>query len=117
MIEILLAEGLDTVIAGFSEYRPCWCKREGEYVRIDDPVPLRSQREAVHIGLSSLGCVTYPEFIRRGSRLGDVVGLYEIRDPIAALEIRDDEDLKLMETLQHILPQWRAMLKTRRADS
>jgi glycosyltransferase involved in cell wall biosynthesis len=53
----------------------------------------RSEREPLHIGLISLGCATYPEIIRRGSRLGERVGLFEIKDPISTIEIRNQDDM------------------------
>jgi N-acylneuraminate cytidylyltransferase len=111
LIERLLLDDFDTVIAGFSEYRPCWCHAEGELVRLDAHEQVRRDRDPVIIGLLSLGCATYPDVIRRGSRLGERIGVYEVRDPIAAIEIRDPADLKLMETLQHVVPQWRSMLR------
>lgn len=114
IIDQLLEQGLDTVIAGFPEYRPCWFKKEDDLVRVDDYTRMRRQREHLHIGLLSLGCVTYPEFIRKGTRLGEKIGIYVIKDPIATIEIRDREDLKLMEIVQHILPRWRDLNKQER---
>lgn len=111
LIEKLIDGDFDTVIAGFSEYRPCWHQAADGFVRIDDRHKTRDQRDPVLIGLLSLGCATYPDVVRQGSRLGRRVGVYEIHDPIAAIEIRDAADLKLMETLQHVLPQWRTMLR------
>ncbi len=101
----LFDQGLDTVITGFHEYRPCWIKKKGDFLRIDDHAKLRGEREALHIGLLSLGCVTYPEFIRKGTRLGEKIGIYEIKDPIAAIEIRRPKDLVFMEKLKQFLPQ------------
>lgn len=105
LIDQLLEQGLDTVITGFSEYRPCWFKKEDSLVRVDDFTRMRQQREPLHIGLLSLGCVTYPEFIRKGTRLGEKIGICEIKDPIATIEIRDCKDLKLVEMMQQVLPQ------------
>jgi CMP-N-acetylneuraminic acid synthetase len=93
LIQQLLEEGTDTIIAGYPEYRPCWIKREREFSRVDDFDTLRDQREPVHIGLPSLGCVTYPEVIRGGSRLGKKLSIYEIRDLFATFEVRSAEDL------------------------
>ena len=107
LIDQLLGKGLDTVIPGFPEYRPCWFKQEDGFARMDDYSKIRSQRPPFHIGLPSLGCVTYPEFIRRGTRLGKKIGIYEIKDRIATIEIRDREDLNLVKTLQPFLRRWK----------
>lgn len=111
LVERLLTEDVDTVIPGFSEYRPCWHGSGHAFERIDEHEKIRAQRDPVIIGLPSLGCATRPEVIEQGTRLGRRVGIIEIHDPIAAIEIRDPADLKLMETLQHIVPQWRRMLR------
>jgi CMP-N-acetylneuraminic acid synthetase len=105
LIMKLLEEGLDTVIAGFSDYRPCWIKNGGQLTRVDDHSTNREHREPVHIGLPSLGCITYPEFVRKGSRLGSEIGIYEIPDPIQRIEIRSNEDLRLMKILHEVVPK------------
>ena len=97
LIRALLGSGLDTVVAGFREYRPCWIRREQSFVRIDQHGVKRDQREPLHVGLPSLGCVTYPEFIRAGTRFGPKVGVVEIEDPLAAIEVRSPEYLGLLE--------------------
>ncbi len=99
VVRKLVEEGLDTVIAGFPEYRPCWKRAENGLLRLDDFSIGRSEREPLHVGLPSLGCATYPEFIRRGTRLGERVGILEIHDPIAAIEIREAADLVVMQAL------------------
>ncbi len=97
LIERLIEEGLDTVIAGIPEYRPCWINKDNTFERVDDCTHLRDERKPILIGLPSLGCVTFPEYIRRASRLGKNVGIYEISDPRASLEIRTINDYKLLK--------------------
>ncbi len=97
LIEQLLERGLDTLMPGFSESRIGWWKKDNNFVRIDDFSTLRSKREPLHIGVISLGCATYPEIIRKGSRLGRKVGIFEIEDPISTIEIRNMEDLKALK--------------------
>jgi len=52
----------------------------------------------VHIGVPGLACATYPEFIRQGTRTGGRLGIYEIDDPLAGIEVRSPEHLEALET-------------------
>lgn len=102
VIEQLLSQGLDTVIAGFAERRPCWLKEQREIVQLTEYTKHRNEREPLHVGLTSLACATYPEFVRQGKRLGAKLGIYEIHDPIAAIEVRDTKTLQLLERWRNI---------------
>lgn len=97
LIEKILKQGLDTVIAGVPEYRPCWIKREQELVRVDDFYHLRDDREPILVGLPSLGCVTYPEYVRKGSRLGSKIGIFEVNDPRASIEMRTNDEYRILK--------------------
>ncbi len=93
LIEQLIEQGLDTLIPGFAEKRLGWWEKDKNFIRVDNFSTHRSEREPLHIGLISLGCATYPEIIRKGSRLGKRVGLFEIKDPISTIEIRNQDDM------------------------
>jgi hypothetical protein len=56
-------------------------------------------KRPILVGLKGLGCVTHPEFLRQGRLLGDVVGLLQIEDPYAALEVRSERDAGLLSRL------------------
>jgi hypothetical protein len=56
----------------------------------------------VHIGLFSLGTVMYPPILRNGNRLAGDLGLYEVQNPLAAIEIRTREDLKYWEQIREL---------------
>ena len=99
LVDQLLRQGLDTVIAGIPESRPCWMRRpDGQLAPLMDYDVPRSRREPVHVALPSLGCATYPQFVRGGRRLGDRIGIFELHDPLADLEIRTAEDLRRIES-------------------
>lgn len=102
LVSTLLEKGLDTVMAGFPEYRPVWAKQQEDLIRMDDPATRRDAREPLLVGLPSLGCATYPECIRQGSRLGERVGIFEISDPLCGLEIRSRENLKMYERIKDV---------------
>ncbi len=108
LIERLMEFGLDTAIAVQSEHRPYWPKDAEGLVLAEEYAQARPERTPLYIGLLSLGCVTYAEFIRLGSRLGKRIGIYEVDDPFAAIEIRNAKDLALLNLLNDAVPKWRA---------
>ena len=77
MIETLIDRGYDSIIA--SKYEPGWLWKEKDkyFQRIDSGDKPRDLKEKFLVGLHGLGCVTYPEFIRKGSILGGNIGLSE----------------------------------------
>jgi hypothetical protein len=93
VIEHLVRVGGDSVIAGLSEYRPCWRNTDNGYGLISDTSDSRDHRDPIHVGLPSLVCAAHPSTIRQGSRLAGEVGIYEIQDPLAGIEVRHPSDL------------------------
>lgn len=102
LVEKLLSNGHDTVVASLPEYRPTWVEEEGNLTRINADTQFRADRRALQTGLVSLGCVTYPKFLREGRRLGDDVGIYEIDNPITGIEIRERDDLEIWKGLREV---------------
>ena len=102
MITQLIKEGNDTVVATYPEYRPCWIKTDGELNRVNEDSTFRFEREPIQIGLPSLGCVTYPRYLRDAKRIGGDIGTYEIDDPLATIEIRQRDDLSDWERLRNV---------------
>ena len=91
MILHLLEDGYDSVIAARRESGWLWHENhDGRYDRVDSGDIPRKFKEKSLIGLHGLGCVTYPEFIRNEQMLGNKIGLYEIEQPLAGIEFRDD---------------------------
>lgn len=91
MILHLLKDGYDSVIAARSESGWLWHeKSEGNFERIDSGDIPRKFKEKSLIGLQGLGCVTYPEYIRKGQVLGNNIGLYKINHPLAGFEVRSE---------------------------
>ena len=93
LVTMLLRNGFDSVLAGIAEYRPVWVEEEACFRRMDAFQTPRAQRRPLLVGLQSLGCVTYPDILRRGSRIGLRVGILTVTDPLAAIEIRNPDDL------------------------
>lgn len=80
--------GVDTVIAGHAEFRPCWSKDPTGFQRLDSYLRHRHERDPLHVGLPALGCVSLPHVIRDGSRFGLQTGIVELEDPLATIEVR-----------------------------
>lgn len=97
MIEEQTNNGFDTVITAIKEVRPCWIVERSEVKNLIQYSKHKEDRNPVHIGLVGLGCVTYPEFIRKGSRIGEKVGLYEFNDPMSLIEITDSESFSITQ--------------------
>ena len=98
MIEKLLNEGFDTVIAARKEFRVVWKDNTDEvFTRIDSGDKPRKFKESMMIGYPGLGCLTYPEFVRNGKLLGNKIGLFEVENQISFFEVRSSDSIKLAE--------------------
>ena len=102
-VEKALNTGLDCVVAGVPEYRPCWYLEDGEYRRIDDFLHRRAEREPVHVGLPALCTVLTPQLLRQGERLARPAGIVELHDPLALVEIRSTKDFLKFQSLVHLV--------------
>ena len=103
MIVQLAQSGLDSVIAAKRENKAIWKEREQQIVQLDEGLTPRQFKEPTYVELRGIGCVTHPEFIRQGSLLGQRIGIYEVGNPYAPIEVRDDKELKMAS---HLLNEW-----------
>ena len=99
MILQLVRNGLDSIIAAKKENKALWAEKKGEVVQIEEGLTPRKFKKATFVELRGVGCITHPEFLRRGSLLGNKIGLYEINDPYSQLEVRDSIDFEIAEIL------------------
>lgn len=95
MILQLAENGFDSVVAARKENKAIWKEREGKIVQIEEGLTPRQFKEPSFIELRGVGCITYPEFLRKGSFLGHKIGIYEIDNPYSHQEVRSEEDLKM----------------------
>ncbi len=101
MISNLLLNGYDTLIAGKEEPGWMWKKTQNGYFnRIDVGDVPRNFKESSFIGLHGICCITYPEFIRKNSLLGEKIGIFKIDNPLVGFEIRDK---KIADIAQPVL--------------
>lgn len=95
LIVELLRGGYNSVLPGYTEYNYCWIQDETSYRRVDSGDIPRRIKSPVLVGLKGLGCVTYPEFLRRGRLVGDKVGLVRIYESFPLVEVRSPRDYEL----------------------
>jgi len=97
-----LSEGVDSAIAGYEEFRPCWykSKENPNFSRLDDFMIPMKDREPIQVGLPGLGCATFSEVIRQGRLIGERVGVYESNNPLSSFEVRTKNDLELFNKLK-----------------
>lgn len=91
--------GYDTVIPARTEFNSCWMEEEGRYRRVDSGYIARQFKVPFYTGLKGLCCVCSPSTIRAGQLFGENVGLYKTEDAIATLEVRNESELLLAETI------------------
>jgi GT2 family glycosyltransferase len=85
--------GCETMVAGIPEFRPCWVREGGDFHRIDQFLKQRKERDPVHVALPALGCVSLPAAIRAIGRFGERTTIFELNDPLAAIEVRSKDTL------------------------
>lgn len=100
MIREFFAGGYDSLLPVRAEYNYCWLAEEQGYRRVDGGDNPRHLRSPVFTGLKGIGCVVYPEVLRKGRLIGENVGLIQIKDPFAVVEVRSLEDYKLFKLAQ-----------------
>jgi hypothetical protein len=98
VIERLLANGFDTVVAGVPEYRTCWIREEDGYRALTKIEASRSEREPLHLSIPGLASATFPQYLREGNRAGGRVGIFEVQDPLAGVEIRTQAELAAIKS-------------------
>ena len=101
MIQQMLDNGLDTIVAGRPEGRHVWSNVDGKILFDDDPVSVPRQfrdRSSV-IGLTGLALVTHPNFLRTGDLFGPKTGVFEVEHPLSAIEIRNNMTRSFLESM------------------
>lgn len=94
VVEMLVSGDFDSVIAGVPEYRVCWKKGKSGFTALTDFSRHRSERSPLHVGLPGLACAVYPPIVEKGLRYGEKLGIYEIDDPFASIEVRTPHQLE-----------------------
>ncbi len=99
MISKILSEGLDSVIISKNENNWLWSEKNENFYRIDKGDIPRKFKEKSMIGYHGIGCITYPEFVRKGRLLGEKIGLLESLNPLSFFEIRSNFPKKFLKKM------------------
>ncbi len=99
MIAELVENGLDSVVASYAENKAIWKEDDGRIVQVVEGTTPRQFKEPTFIELKGVGCVTHPEHIRQGRLLGEKIGMYEVKEPYARIEVRASEDFDTASTM------------------
>ncbi|MBT3659351.1 MAG: glycosyltransferase [Rhodospirillaceae bacterium] len=93
MIRRMTNEGLESVVAARPEQRHIWLKDGEDITDVGDGfMPRHLKSKTAYIALIGLANVTLPSIIRGGARLGERIGLHEIVEPLAGVEVHNDQD-------------------------
>lgn len=104
VIERLLHEGFDSVVAGLPEYRSCWRREGSGFVEVTDISKPREQRDPLHVSIPGLACACWPHVLRGGHRIGGKLGIVETHDPLAGIEVRTIDELRAIEARMVLRP-------------
>ncbi len=103
MIEKLINEGLDTIIAAVEENRGIIVQEEeSTHIVNEGFVPKKLKKSKSFIGLVGLGLVSRPMPLRNNSLGSGRFGFYEINDPLASYEIKDATSLEIVKNLTNL---------------
>jgi glycosyltransferase involved in cell wall biosynthesis len=99
MIVQLAQKGLDSVIAAKSENRAIWKEQESGIIQLNEGLTPRQFKDPTFVELRGVASVTHPEFLRKGHLFGNRIGIYELNDPYAHLEVRNKEEFEMASLL------------------
>jgi len=100
MIERLVNEGLDTLIAAVEENRGILIQEQDiTHILNEGFMPRKLKKSKSFIGLVGLGLVSRPMPLRNNTLGGGRFGFYEINDPLASYEIKDSASFEIVKKL------------------
>ena len=100
MIQRLVQDGLDAIVAAKPEMRGIWLEKEGQLDMYSDglmPSTLKESRAL--IAMIGLCYVTHPYCLRSSSKLPDNSGIFEVTDSLSSIQVRDKASEKIAEQL------------------
>ena len=104
MINQLVVEGHDTVLAGQPEGRSVWLtfKNQTKLLGVEDSVPMPSalKQSKATIGLIGMCCVTHSSSITNSSVFLGNIGIFQINDLLSKMVVRSKQELELAEIIE-----------------
>ena len=101
VVEVLQAEGLDTVFAAREERHRFWRQGDDGLVQLDAEEGDRTRQHAqpLYKELAGMATAVRASVIRRGQRVGSRVGLVPVRDHAAVVDLHDEDGWALASRL------------------
>jgi rhamnosyltransferase len=100
MIERIVNEGLDSVIAARIENRGLLIESDGRTTLVGEGfMPRKLKQSKAMIGLIGFGCVTHPMFLRQGNLFGSKIGVFDVGHPLCSLEVRDEASFDIADKM------------------
>ena len=90
-------EGLDSVFSSYVDFGNYWKEDvDGIYSQVGDALMPRVEKHPLHRALYGVGCVTLAPIIRRGSLVGDKVGIFPLNNLLYALRLDDETPIEII---------------------
>ena len=98
MIQRLLEEGSDTLIAAIKESRGIWMTNKQGINLINDPsMPRNLKKSHAFITLLGLCCVTHPSILREKNIFKKNYSIYKVNDVLNSIDINNLKKSKMLE--------------------
>jgi rhamnosyltransferase len=90
-------EGLDSVFSSYVDFGNYWKEGvDGVYSQVGDALMPRVEKRPLHRALYGVGCVTLTSIIRKGSLVGDRVGIIPLHNLLYALRLDDETPIEII---------------------
>lgn len=99
--KLLKNPNLDSVFAAYPTHKNFWQKIKGKYKRVTEKGKnlVRQKKEPVFREDTGLASAVWVNLVKRGERIGNKVEIIENDDPLSFIDIHDEFDLWLAETI------------------
>jgi len=102
MINQLVLDGLDTIVAGQTEKRSIWLTsgNETKLLEMEDndiTMPSSLKNSKATIGMIGMCCVTHASLLYNNHILSGKTGIFEIENTLSKITVRNAEEMKIAE--------------------
>ena len=102
MINQLVMDGLDTIVAGQTEKRSIWLTsgNETKLLEMEDndiTMPSSLKNSKATIGMIGMCCVTHASLLYNNHILSGKTGIFEIENTLSKITVRNAEEMKIAE--------------------
>ena len=102
MINQLVLDGLDTIVAGQTEKRSIWLTsgNETKLLEMEDndiTMPSSLKNSKATIGMIGMCCVTHASLLYNNHIFSGKTGIFEIENTLSKITVRNAEEMKIAE--------------------